>query len=146
MTVAFHMGSSFIQKTPIYCCVFDVISMGHMRVTLEARTLWPPLEMLMGSEHTDWLHWHKRANNATHPSSVLVLGPKKHCSATRMGLFLLQKTLLAQCGGRMSQPSSGSLGGFGVPTGDRVGVSGAGRRRLIHSDQALVSQPITQRS
>lgn len=86
MTVAFHMGSSFIQKTPIYCCVFDVISMGHMRVTLEARTLWPPLEMLMGSEHTDWLHWHKRANNATHPWSVLVLGPKKHCSATRMGV------------------------------------------------------------
>lgn len=70
---------------------------------------------------------------------VLVLGPKKHSSDTRMGPFLMQITLLAQCGGHMSQQSSGSLGTFGVPTGDRVGVSGAGRR-LIHSDQTLPSK------
>lgn len=80
-----------------------------------------------------------------HSSCVLVLGPKKHSSGTRMGPFLMQITLLAQCGGHMSQQSSGSLGVFGVPTGDRVGVSGS-RRRLIHSDQILVSQPITQQS
>lgn len=46
----------------------------------------------------------------------------------------------------MSQRSSGSLGVFGVPrSGDRVGVSGSGRR-LVHSDQTFVSQPITQQS
>lgn len=59
------MGSSFIQRTPLYCCVSDFFSLGHMGVTLEERTLWPPLGKVTDREHTDWLHWHKRANNAT---------------------------------------------------------------------------------
>lgn len=39
MTVAFQRGVSFIQRTPIYCCVFDVLLPGHMGVTLEAWTI-----------------------------------------------------------------------------------------------------------
>lgn len=81
-----------------------------------------------------------------HSASALVLAPKKHSSGTRMGPFLLQMTPLAQCGGHMSQRLSGSLEVFGVPTGDTVGASGAGGRRLVHSDQTLVSQPVTQQS
>lgn len=52
MTVAFQMGLSFSQRTPIYCCVFDFLSLGHMGVTLEARTL-ATVEKLTDGEHTD---------------------------------------------------------------------------------------------